>query len=203
MLKSFIVSFVFTLSIILYFGQSNKQDNKISSRIEKEISKEEIFELKNSSTCNNINAIADIMFGEGENQTLDAKYALAKFLISESIKNDRTLCQELTYKMSGGALKYSSMHKNLNKLKKKRAKSYEKIREEAKQFWNNKEYLNYKDMEKFNHYITLKLAKNNPPKWFKYYIVEYKLYGDHIFVNLDFKHKSKRYIENYKKIARL
>ena len=167
---------------------------------------QEFFPLKQSSYCNNIEAVTDIMFGEGENQTLEGKYALANFLVSEAIKSNRTLCEELSYKMPGGALKYSSMYKNLNRLKQKRLTSYKQIQQEANYYWQTKQYLNYITMLKFNHYITLTLAKNNPPSWFKYYIVDYKIIGDHVFVNLDFKNKeqikqSGKYLSNYRSLV--
>ena len=161
--------------------------------------------IKESESCNNVQAIADIMFGEGENQDYKAKKDLGYFLISESIKNNRTLCEELKYRMPGGALKYSSMHKNLNNLKIKRAKSYAKIYKEAEKFWiEDKD--NYKKMNKYNHYIATKLALRNPPSWFKYYIIDYKISGDHVFVNLDFRNKhqikrSGKYLNTYKKLV--
>lgn len=168
--------------------------------------KEEIFQIKEHKSCNSIQAIADIMFGEGENQPLYAKYDLGYFLISEAKKENRTLCEELKHRKPGGALKYSSMHANLKNLKNKRAKSYAKILEEAEDFWNNHKQ-NYPSMEQYNHYITLKKAKNSPPEWFKYYIVKYKISGDHVFVDLDFKDKHKvkssgKYLKNYQKLLK-
>ena len=208
MFRSFIIGFLFTVSLL--FGCRYCADRKaievkqlqIAEVVKKHQQVKEVFPLKNSKTCNNVEAIADIMFGEGENQTLDAKYSLAYFLINQSILNNRTLCEELTYRMPGGALKYSSMHSNLKNLKRQRAKSYANILSQAKTFWQNKEYLNYKKMQNFNHYITIKMAINNPPEWFKYYIIGYKVSGDHVFVNLDFKDKkAKKYTANYWKMV--
>ena len=204
MLKSFIISFLISLTLIfLLFGcKVNNEKLEVAQEIKEQKQVEEVFPLKKSETCNNVEAVADIMFGEGENQTLDAKYSLAYFLISQSIQNNRTLCEELKYRMPGGALKYSSMYNNLKKLKKQRATSYANILKQAEEFWNNKEYLNYNKMDKYNHYITVSLAKHNPPKWFKYYIVDYKVSGDHVFVNLDFKDKeSRKYAANYQKMV--
>lgn len=193
-LKNLLIIFILA-SIIYHQGVIQLKNNT-----------QEFFPLKQSSSCNNVNAITDIMFGEGENQTLEGKYALANFLVSEAIKNDRTLCEELSYKMPGGALKYSSMYKNLKELKQKRISSYKQIQYEANYYWQNKHYLNYVTMLKFNHYITLTLAKNNPPSWFKYYIVDYKIIGDHVFVNLDFRNKERvkqtgKYLSNYNKLV--
>ena len=118
MLKSFIISFLISLTLIfLLFGcKVNNKPLEVAQEIKEQKQVEEVFPLKKSETCNNVEAVADIMFGEGENQTLDAKYSLAYFLISQSIQNKRTLCEELKYRMPGGALKYSSMYNNLKKL---------------------------------------------------------------------------------------
>lgn len=159
-----------------------------------------------SPSCNQANAISDIMFGEGENQSLSAKKDLGYFLISEASKSGRTLCQELNYRMPGGDLKYSSMHKNLNKLKEDRASSYKIIREQAENFWKEDKD-NYRKMSKYNHYITLSLAKNRPPSWFKYYIRSYYISGDHVFADLDFRNKhqtrkSGKYLPNYNRLIK-
>lgn len=159
-----------------------------------------------SPSCNQVNAISDIMFGEGENQSLSAKKDLGYFLISEASKSGRTLCQELNYRMPGGDLKYSSMHKNLNKLKEARASSYKIIREQAENFWKEDKD-NYRKMSKYNHYITLSLAKNRPPSWFKYYIRSYYISGDHVFADLDFRNKhqtrkSGKYLPNYNRLIK-
>lgn len=159
-----------------------------------------------SPSCNQVNAISDIMFGEGENQSLSAKKDLGYFLISEASKSGRTLCQELNYRMPGGDLKYSSMHKNLNKLKEDRASSYKIIREQAENFWKEDKD-NYRKMSKYNHYITLSLAKNRPPSWFKYYIRSYYISGDHVFADLDFRNrhqtrKSGKYLPNYNRLIK-
>ena len=111
-------------------GQAIEDQKRSLKQEEVKISGVEILPIKESKSCNNIQAIADIMFGEGENQTYEAKRDLGYFLISESIKGNRTLCEELKYRMPGGALKYSSMHANLGKLKHRRAKSYAKIYKE-------------------------------------------------------------------------
>lgn len=157
--------------------------------------------LKTSPECSEVIAISEIMFGEAENQTLESKHALGHFLISEAIKNNRTLCEEAYYRKPGGALKYSSMINDFKTRRAKRSASYIQILDEAKEFWNTKRK-DYEYMSKYNHYITLKLAKLNPPSWFKYYIVDYKIYGDHVFVNLDFKNKDTtretgKYLNNY------
>lgn len=156
--------------------------------------------------CNEVDAIADIMFGEGENQPLQGKKDLGWFLISEANKAGRSLCKELNYRMPGGHLKYTSMHSNLKNKKADRPKSYANIKEIAKEFWKN-DADKYHKMDRFNHYITLDLAKKRPPKWFKYYIVEYYISGDHVFVNLDFKDKVKtkksgKYLPNYQKLLK-
>lgn len=208
MLKSFLISFFCTFSLILITACQSMQ---VQERLEQEKT-EQLFkvlnnpikQLKVSNSCNNIQAIADIMFGEGENQTLPAKYDLGYFLINESIKDGKTLCEELKIRMPGGALKYSSMHHNLKYLKKKRAKSYQNIYQQAKVFWNNHRE-KFSSIQAYNHYITTRKARFSPPEWFKYYIVSYKISGDHVFVNLDFEKKkeikaSGKYMKNYYKM---
>lgn len=137
------------------------------------------------SSCNEVIAFADIMFGEGENQSYNAKLDLARFLYSESLKYDRTVCDELHSRKPGGALKYSSVHGSLEIRKKKNKKYYEEIIKMAENEIHNIK-LTFNHISEYNHYITLNLAKNNPPKWFKHYIVSYYISGDHVFANLDF-----------------
>ena len=202
--QSFLLSFFTSLVLISLMTCSTRGQERSLKQEEVKISGVEILPIKESKSCNNIQAIADIMFGEGENQTYEAKRDLGYFLISESIKGNRTLCEELKYRMPGGALKYSSMHANLGKLKHRRAKSYAKIYKEAERFWAE-DKLGYKVMSSYNHYIANRLALRNPPSWFKYYIVKYKISGDHVFVDLDFKdkhqtRKSGKYLNNYKKL---
>lgn len=204
MLKSFIISFCSVLTIIFCLSSKNSSCAEVSN-----ISKEEAVVQKPwqiSPSCNQVNAISDIMFGEGENQSLSAKKDLGYFLISEASKSGRTLCQELNYRMPGGDLKYSSMHKNLNKLKEARASSYKIIKEQAENFWKEDKD-NYRKMSKYNHYITLSLAKNRPPSWFKYYIRSYYISGDHVFADLDFRNKhqtrkSGKYLPNYNRLIK-
>lgn len=204
MLKSFIISFCSVLTIIFSLSCTNSSSAEVSN-----ISKEEAVVQKPwqiSPSCNQVNAISDIMFGEGENQSLSAKKDLGYFLISEASKSGRTLCQELNYRMPGGDLKYSSMHKNLNKLKEARASSYKIIKEQAENFWREDKD-NYRKMSKYNHYITLSLAKNRPPSWFKYYIRSYYISGDHVFADLDFRNKhqtrkSGKYLPNYNRLIK-
>lgn len=204
MLKSFIISFCSVLTIILSLSSNNSSSAGVSNTSSKEAVVQEPWQI--SPSCNQINAISDIMFGEGENQSLSAKKDLGYFLISEASKSGRTLCQELNYRMPGGDLKYSSMHKNLNKLKEDRASSYKIIREQAENFWKEDKD-NYRKMSKYNHYITLSLAKNRPPSWFKYYIRSYYISGDHVFADLDFRNKhqarkSGKYLPNYNRLIK-
>lgn len=204
MLKSFIISFCSVLTIIFSLSSNNSSSAGVSNTSSKEAVVQEPWQI--SPSCNQINAISDIMFGEGENQSLSAKKDLGYFLISEASKSGRTLCQELNYRMPGGDLKYSSMHKNLNKLKEDRASSYKIIREQAENFWKEDKD-NYRKMSKYNHYITLSLAKNRPPSWFKYYIRSYYISGDHVFADLDFRNKhqarkSGKYLPNYNRLIK-
>ena len=205
MLKSFIISFTLTLATIITFSSSNSSSNVEIPQVQNnEAIVQEPWQI--SPSCNQIDAIADIMFGEGENQSLSAKKDLGLFLISEASKSGRTLCQELNYRMPGGHLKYSSMHKNINQLKKKRAQSYALIKEQAKEFWASDKD-GYKKMNKYNHYITLSLAKKRPPSWFKYYIKSYYISGDHVFAELDFKNKNVvrktgKYLPNYNQLLK-
>jgi len=200
MLKSFLIGFFIVLLSLLIAGCTYYRLESEEEIINEQIQVED-FPLKSSETCNNVEAIADIMFGEGENQSIQAKHNLAYFLISESIKGDRTLCEELRYRMPGGALKYSSMFDNLRNLKNRRPSSYQNNINIAQEFWKSKKYLNYRSMYRYNHFITIHLARNNPPEWFKYYITDYKFSGDHVFVNLNFENKKeKRYIGNYWKM---
>lgn len=204
MLKSFIISFCSVLTIIFSLSSNNSSSAGVSNTSSKEAVVQEPWQI--SPSCNQVNAISDIMFGEGENQSLSAKKDLGYFLISEASKSGRTLCQELNYRMPGGDLKYSSMHKNLNKLKEDRASSYKIIREQAENFWKEDKD-NYRKMSKYNHYITLSLAKNRPPSWFKYYIRSYYISGDHVFADLDFRNKhqarkSGKYLPNYNRLIK-
>jgi hypothetical protein len=204
MLKSFIISFCSVLTIIFSLSSNNSSSAGVSNTLSKEAVVQEPWQI--SPSCNQVNAISDIMFGEGENQSLSAKKDLGYFLISEASKSGRTLCQELNYRMPGGDLKYSSMHKNLNKLKEDRASSYKIIREQAENFWKEDKD-NYRKMSKYNHYITLSLAKNRPPSWFKYYIRSYYISGDHVFADLDFRNKhqarkSGKYLPNYNRLIK-
>lgn len=204
MLKSFIISFCSVLTIILSLSSNNSSSAGVSNTSSEEAVVQEPWQI--SPSCNQVNAISDIMFGEGENQSLSAKKDLGYFLISEASKSGRTLCQELNYRMPGGDLKYSSMHKNLNKLKEDRASSYKIIREQAENFWKEDKD-NYRKMSKYNHYITLSLAKNRPPSWFKYYIRSYYISGDHVFADLDFRNKhqarkSGKYLPNYNRLIK-
>lgn len=204
MLKSFIISFCSSLVILFSFSPSNISSASNFQKIENEAKEQEPWQI--SPSCNQVNAISDIMFGEGENQSLSAKKDLGYFLISEASKSGRTLCQELNYRMPGGDLKYSSMHKNLNKLKEARASSYKIIKEQAENFWKEDKD-NYRKMSKYNHYITLSLAKNRPPSWFKYYIRSYYISGDHVFADLDFRNKhqtrkSGKYLPNYNRLIK-
>lgn len=203
MLKSFIISFCSVLTIIFCLSSKNSSCAEVSNT-SKEAVVQEPWQI--SPSCNQVNAISDIMFGEGENQSLSAKKDLGYFLISEASKSGRTLCQELNYRMPGGDLKYSSMHKNLNKLKEARASSYKIIKEQAENFWREDKD-NYRKMSKYNHYITLSLAKNRPPSWFKYYIRSYYISGDHVFADLDFRNKhqtrkSGKYLPNYNRLIK-
>lgn len=203
MLKSFIISFCSVLTIIFCLSSKNSSCAEVSNT-SKEAVVQEPWQI--SPSCNQVNAISDIMFGEGENQSLSAKKDLGYFLISEASKSGRTLCQELNYRMPGGDLKYSSMHKNLNKLKEDRASSYKIIKEQAENFWREDKD-NYRKMSKYNHYITLSLAKNRPPSWFKYYIRSYYISGDHVFADLDFRNKhqtrkSGKYLPNYNRLVK-
>lgn len=204
MLKSFIISFCSVLTIIFSLSSNNSSSAGVSNTLSEEAVVQEPWQI--SPSCNQVNAISDIMFGEGENQSLSAKKDLGYFLISEASKSGRTLCQELNYRMPGGDLKYSSMHKNLNKLKEDRASSYKIIREQAENFWKEDKD-NYRKMSKYNHYITLSLAKNRPPSWFKYYIRSYYISGDHVFADLDFRNKhqarkSGKYLPNYNRLIK-
>lgn len=204
MLKSFIISFCSVLTIIFSLSSNNSSSAGVSNTSSEEAVVQEPWQI--SPSCNQVNAISDIMFGEGENQSLSAKKDLGYFLISEASKSGRTLCQELNYRMPGGDLKYSSMHKNLNKLKEDRASSYKIIREQAENFWKE-DRDNYRKMSKYNHYITLSLAKNHPPSWFKYYIRSYYISGDHVFADLDFRNKhqarkSGKYLPNYNRLIK-
>ena len=204
MLKSFIISFCSVLTIIFCLSSKNSSCAEVSNTSKEEAVVQEPWQI--SPSCNQVNAISDIMFGEGENQSLSAKKDLGYFLISEASKSGRTLCQELNYRMPGGDLKYSSMHKNLNKLKEARASSYKIIKEQAKNFWKEDKD-NYRKMSKYNHYITLSLAKNRPPSWFKYYIRSYYISGDHVFADLDFRNKhqtrkSGKYLPNYNRLIK-
>lgn len=204
MLKSFIISFCSVLTIIFSLSSNNSSSAGVSNTSSEEAVVQEPWQI--SPSCNQVNAISDIMFGEGENQSLSAKKDLGYFLISEASKSGRTLCQELNYRMPGGDLKYSSMHKNLNKLKEARASSYKIIREQAENFWKEDKD-NYRKMSKYNHYITLSLAKNRPPSWFKYYIRSYYISGDHVFADLDFRNKhqarkSGKYLPNYNRLIK-
>lgn len=204
MLKSFIISFCSVLTIIFSLSSNNSSSAGVSNTSSEEAVVQEPWQI--SPSCNQVNAISDIMFGEGENQSLSAKKDLGYFLISEASKSGRTLCQELNYRMPGGDLKYSSMHKNLNKLKEDRASSYKIIREQAENFWKE-DRDNYRKMSKYNHYITLSLAKNRPPSWFKYYIRSYYISGDHVFADLDFRNKhqarkSGKYLPNYNRLIK-
>lgn len=204
MLKSFIISFCSVLTIIFSLSSNNSSSAGVSNTSSEEAVVQEPWQI--SPSCNQVNAISDIMFGEGENQSLSAKKDLGYFLISEASKSGRTLCQELNYRMPGGDLKYSSMHKNLNKLKEDRASSYKIIREQAENFWKEDKD-NYRKMSKYNHYITLSLAKNRPPSWFKYYIRSYYISGDHVFADLDFRNKhrarkSGKYLPNYNRLIK-
>lgn len=189
---------------MLSLSSSNSSCAEVSNTSKEEAVVQEPWQI--SSSCNQVNAISDIMFGEGENQSLSAKKDLGYFLISEASKSGRTLCQELNYRMPGGDLKYSSMHKNLNKLKEDRASSYKIIKEQAENFWREDKD-NYRKMSKYNHYITLSLAKNRPPSWFKYYIRSYYISGDHVFADLDFRNKhqtrkSGKYLPNYNRLIK-
>lgn len=204
MLKSFIISFCSVLTIIFCLSSKNSSCAEVSNISKEEAVVQEPWQI--SPFCNQVNAISDIMFGEGENQSLSAKKDLGYFLISEASKSGRTLCQELNYRMPGGDLKYSSMHKNLNKLKEARASSYKIIKEQAENFWKEDKD-NYRKMSKYNHYITLSLAKNRPPSWFKYYIRSYYISGDHVFADLDFRNKhqtrkSGKYLPNYNRLIK-
>lgn len=204
MLKSFIISFCSVLTIIFSLSSTNSSSAEVSNISKEEAVVQEPWQI--SPSCNQVNAISDIMFGEGENQSLSAKKDLGYFLISEASKSGRTLCQELNYRMPGGDLKYSSMHKNLNKLKEDRASSYKIIKEQAENFWREDKD-NYRKMSKYNHYITLSLAKNRPPSWFKYYIRSYYISGDHVFADLDFRNKhqtrkSGKYLPNYNRLIK-
>lgn len=204
MLKSFIISFCSVLTIIFSLSSNNSSSAGVSNTSSEEAVVQEPWQI--SPSCNQVNAISDIMFGEGENQSLSAKKDLGYFLISEASKSGRTLCQELNYRMPGGDLKYSSMHKNLNKLKEARASSYKIIKEQAENFWREDKD-NYRKMSKYNHYITLSLAKNRPPSWFKYYIRSYYISGDHVFADLDFRNKhqarkSGKYLPNYNRLIK-
>lgn len=204
MLKSFIISFCSVLTIIFCLSSKNSSCAEVSNISKEEAVVQEPWQI--SPSCNQVNAISDIMFGEGENQSLSAKNDLGYFLISEASKSGRTLCQELNYRMPGGDLKYSSMHKNLNKLKEARASSYKIIKEQAENFWREDKD-NYRKMSKYNHYITLSLAKNRPPSWFKYYIRSYYISGDHVFADLDFRNKhqarkSGKYLPNYNRLIK-
>lgn len=204
MLKSFIISFCSVLTIIFCLSSTNSSSAEVSNISKEEAVVQEPWQI--SPSCNQVNAISDIMFGEGENQSLSAKKDLGYFLISEASKSGRTLCQELNYRMPGGDLKYSSMHKNLNKLKEARASSYKIIKEQAENFWREDKD-NYRKMSKYNHYITLSLAKNRPPSWFKYYIRSYYISGDHVFADLDFRNKhqtrkSGKYLPNYNRLIK-
>lgn len=204
MLKSFIISFCSVLTIILSLSSTNSSSAEVSNISKEEAVVQEPWQI--SPSCNQVNAISDIMFGEGENQSLSAKKDLGYFLISEASKSGRTLCQELNYRMPGGDLKYSSMHKNPNKLKEARASSYKIIKEQAENFWKEDKD-NYRKMSKYNHYITLSLAKNRPPSWFKYYIRSYYISGDHVFADLDFRNKhqtrkSGKYLPNYNRLIK-
>lgn len=204
MLKSFIISFCSVLTIIFSLSSNNSSSAGVSNTSSEEAVVQEPWQI--SPSCNQVNAISDIMFGEGENQSLSAKKDLGYFLISEASKSGRTLCQELNYRMPGGDLKYSSMHKNLNKLKEDRASSYKIIKEQAENFWKEDKN-NYRKMSKYNHYITLSLAKNRPPSWFKYYIRSYYISGDHVFADLDFRNKhqarkSGKYLPNYNRLIK-
>lgn len=153
---------------------------------------------KPSRECDEVIAFADMMFGEGENQTFYSKLDLARFLYSESLKNDTSVCMELHSIKHGGAPKYSSMNKSLNLRKNKNRKEYDEVLEFSRQ---SVELIHttYSYMSEYDHYITIEMAKNNPPIWFKEYIIVYKISGDHVFVKLDFNKKN---LEQYNNLIK-
>lgn len=154
--------------------------------------------VKPTLYCDEVIAFADMMFGEGENQTFYSKLDLARFLYSESLKNDISVCAELHSVKNGGAPKYSSMNKSLNLRKNKNRKEYDEVLEFSRQ---SVEVIHttYSYMSEYDHYITIDMAKNNPPTWFKEYIIVYKISGDHVFVKLDFNKKN---LEQYNNLIK-
>jgi len=147
------------------------------------------------------NCLSMQIYAEAGNDNYKGMRAVGMFTYNEAKKGKRTICQEMKYKMSGGAFKYSWQDNEkyfYNRRYKNNAECYKYNLAVAiaKNILNEPAGLK----KRYNHYITVELAKSkNVPRWFRNYIVNYKIIGKHVFAELDFKNRN---ADGYKKFLK-
>lgn len=153
-----------------------------------------------SKGCNQKQAeqtLARMIFGEGEGLPLEERRQLGRFLVSEAVKNQRTLCEEYNYKYPKGSYRYSSsiiVDKRINKneaSKKIFGTNVVIARNELLQFNRNPRIID--DIKHYDSFVTVELAYYRPQKWFLNHIEDYVIAGAHVFMRLNHKEKTNGY----------
>lgn len=152
-----------------------------------------------TNKCNKqktIKALADLVFGEANTLPDEQKMDVVRFVVSEAIRNNRSICEEKIAKAGSrptSAYRYTSVY-TVESKKQKWQNSYKRQVEWVESLFN-------KNIEvvKYDHFITVDLARTKPPRWFKYHIKEFNVTGAHVFVLLDFRDKQ---LEGYNKLMK-
>ena len=153
-----------------------------------------------TTKCNRqstIEAMSDLVFGEANGLPESQRFDIVRFVVSEAIKNNRSICEEKVAKAGSkptSTYRYTSVY-TVESKKQKWGKSYLQQVEWVKSIMNTKF-----EIVPYDHFITVDLAKKNPPSWFKFHIKEFNITGAHVFVSLDFKSKQ---LEGYNKMKKL
>lgn len=133
--------------------------------------------------------LAKMIYGEGGSLRVAEKSQLGRFLVSEAVKNQRTICEEYYYKYPKGSYRYSSsiiVDSQINRSeasKKAFSTNVEIARNELLQFNRNKRSID--DIKHYDSFVTVELAYNRPQDWFKNHIEAFYIAGAHVFMRLN------------------
>ena len=153
---------------------------------------------------NEILCLAWNVYGETRGESMQHKVDVAAFTISESEKIGRSLCDEVMARKDGGAWKYSwnGVRPHIVRLPKKNdveAIAWNRSKEVARLAYHGDLNKIVSWMGDYTNYVTVKLARENPPYWFKYHLKGYVIRGEHVFANVTHKRQS---INNYKRFKK-
>lgn len=189
-----IVIFLLSFFLTTFYSIKSFSNIKNSEPINKNVVMLEELVTKNCNEKQTIYALADLVFGEANTLKVEERLDVVRFVVSEAIRNNRSICEEKIAKAGSkptSAYRYTSVY-TVESKKQKWAKSYIQQVKWVKSIFRK----NIKIVE-YNHYITVDLAVRRPPDWFKFYIKDYSVTGAHVFVLLDFKDKQ---VEGYNKL---